>query len=115
LANLGFTASRERPSAEEMAKGSRARSRFGLARSDDEDVYSLGPAPARAVSEPLADALVADLCALITRAERAGLRPARAARWRALVRSQGASRETLLRCERRLRLWIHAPKLRDLP
>src|SRR5437868_10652625 len=40
LANLGFTASRERPSAEEMAKVSRARVRSGL--------YSLGvrePAP----------------------------------------------------------------------
>lgn len=111
LANLGFTASRERPSAEEMAKASRARA-LSLARADDGDRYSLGGAPPRAVSEPPADALVADLCSLITRAERAGLRAARAARWRALVQSRGVSRETLLRCERRLRLWIHAPRLR---
>jgi hypothetical protein len=95
LANLGFTASRERPSAEEMAKASRARVRVQLHRDR----------PNSAIVDPV----VADLCALITRAERAGLRPRRAARWRQLVESGALSREALLRCERRLRLWIHAP------
>lgn len=94
LANLGFTASRERPSAEEMAKASRARVRRTL--------------PNASMTDPL----VADLCALITRAERAGLRARRAARWRAIVASGALSSDALLRCERRLRLWIHAPKRR---
>jgi len=115
LANLGFTASRERPSAEEMAKVSRARSRLGISRSDGAAIYSLGAPSGAMVSEPPADPLVADLCTLISRAERAGLRHSRATRWRALVRSGTVSRETLLRCERRLRLWIHAPKLPRLP
>src|SRR5690242_17652020 len=98
LANLGFTASRERPSAEEMAKASRARVRVQLHRNP----------PNGAARDPL----VADLCALITRAERTGLRARRAARWREIVASGTLSREMLLRCERRLRLWIHAPKRR---
>src|SRR5690242_31080 len=89
LANLGFTASRERPSAEEMAKASRARVRLRIAPNDR--------AP---------DPLVADLCALIDRAERQGLRSRRAIRWRSLVASGAVSPETLLRCERRLRLWV---------
>jgi len=92
LANLGFTASRERPSAEEMAKASRARVRLGIVRPNDD---GLG-------------ALAADLCALITRAERVGLRASRAERWRQLVTSGDVPDETLLRCERRLRLWILA-------
>lgn len=96
LANLGFTASRERPSAEEMAKASRARTRL----------HRYAP------NGTTLDPLVADLCALITRAERAGLRARRATRWRELVASGALSRDALLRCERRLRLWIHAPKRR---
>jgi hypothetical protein len=112
LANLGFTASRERPSAEEMAKVSRARVRHANASPSPGGVYPLGATPERhAVAEPN-DPLVADLWALLARAERAGLRPARARRWRALVAAGGISRDTLLRCERRLRLWIHAPRVR---
>ena len=98
LANLGFTASRERPSAEEMAKASRARVRVQLHRDP----------PNGAARDPV----VADLCALITRAERSGLRARRAAQWREIVASGALSRDALLRCERRLRLWIHAPKRR---
>jgi hypothetical protein len=90
LANLGFTASRERPSAEEMAKASRARVRIGIVRPNDESLR----------------ALIADLGALIDRAGRVGLRPERAARWRRRLLLGGISGETLLRCERRLRLWV---------
>lgn len=112
LANLGFTASRERPSAEEMAKVSRARVRLANAEPTPDGVYSLGsPLATTRVAEPN-DPLVADLWALLARAERAGLRAARARRWRALVAAGGIPRETLLRCERRLRLWIHAPRVR---
>ena len=92
LANLGFTASRERPSAEEMAKVSRGRVRMGIVRPDDESLR----------------ALIADLGTLIDRAERVGLRPERAARWRRRLILGGISGETLLRCERRLRLWVLA-------
>src|SRR5690349_22208877 len=92
LANLGFTASRERPSAEEMAKMSRGRVRMGIVRPNDESLR----------------ALIADLGALIDRAERVGLRPERAARWRRRLLLGGISGETLLRCERRLRLWVLA-------
>ena len=58
LANLGFTASRERPSAEEMAKASRARVRLGGPPDEREDV--------------------ADFLALVKAAERLGLRARRA-------------------------------------
>lgn len=117
LANLGFTAARERPSAEEMAKASRARTRAAAEQPATPGVYRF----ARSTSGPPRhdppngsgrDPLVADVCALITRAERTGLRARRAARWREIVASGTLSRETLLRCERRLRLWIHAPKRR---
>ena len=92
LANLGLTASRERPSAEEMEKASRMRARFGLVRPQDESVR----------------ALVADLGALIDRAERVGMRAERAAQWRRALAATALSTETLLRCERRLRLWVLA-------
>lgn len=117
LANLGFTASRERPSAEEMAKASRARVRAAAEQPVSASVYrfvrSTDTLQRRELPNGAArDPLVADLCALITRAERTGLRPRRAAQWREIVASGALSRETLLRCERRLRLWIHAPKRR---
>ena len=99
LANLGFTASRQRPSAEEMAKASRARVRLAIARDE--------PA-SRPPNEERMNPLVGDLYVLIARAERRGLRPKRAARWRALIASADLATETLLRCERRLRLWIQA-------
>ena len=119
LANLGFTASRERPSAEEMAKVSRARVRVAAEQPAQAGVYPFGGTRSTSVlahrdlpNGSVTDPVVADLCALISRAERAGLRAARAARWRAVVASGVLSSETLLRCERRLRLWIHAPKRR---
>ena len=120
LANLGFTASRERPSAEEMAKFSRARVRAANGHdSPPTGVYPFGvtrpgaPAQVRESSNEIAlDPLAADVCALIVRAQRAGLRGARARRWLEIVSSGRVPRETLLRCERRLRLWVHAPKVR---
>lgn len=120
LANLGFTASRERPSAEEMAKVSRARVRAANGQdSPPAGVYAFGPArpgaPVHVQESPneiALDPLAADVCALIVRAQRAGLRGARARRWIEIVASGRVPRETLLRCERRLRLWVHAPKVR---
>jgi hypothetical protein len=92
LANLGFTASRERPSAEEMAKASRARAALGIVRRNDASLRSL----------------IADLTALIDRAERVGLRAERAARWRRELVDGALSKEALLRRERRLRQWVLA-------
>ena len=135
LANLGFTASRERPSAEEMAKVSRARVRSANGQDTPPlGVYQLAAArsssplchpeggegsavPSRSrvresPNEAPLDPLAADICALIIRAQRAGLRETRARRWLAMVASGRLPRETLLRCERRLRLWVHAPKVR---
>ena len=119
LANLGFTASRVRPSAEEMAKASRARARAAAEPPAPAGVYPLGGAHITSVraarSTPnasMTNPVVADLLSLITRAERAGLRAKRATRWRDVVASGALSSEALLRCERRLRLWIHAPKRR---
>jgi len=92
LANLGFAAARERPSAEEMVKASRARVRLGIVPPNDNGC----------------SAIVADLRALIARAERLGLRAVRAARWRERLAVGDIPDDTLLRCERRLRLWVHA-------
>jgi hypothetical protein len=89
LANLGFTASRERPSAEEMAKASRVRARLRIT-PNDRPPYSL----------------VTDLYALIDRAERQGLRLRRAIRWRSMLAAGSVPTDVLLRCERRLRLWV---------
>ena len=96
LANLGFTASRFRPSAEEMAKAARTRSR--LVR------HTL------AVHEPAISSVqslyLADLLTLISAAERAGLRRARASAWRATLTTEPMDDASLLRLERRLRGWI---------
>lgn len=120
LANLGFTASRERPSAEEMAKVSRARVRAANGQDNASlGVYQLGASRSaltarvrESPNETVLDPLAADLCALIVRAQHAGLREARARRWMEVVASGRMPREMLLRCERRLRLWVHAPKVR---
>lgn len=111
LANLGFTASRERPSAEEMAKASRTRLRLGFARHEAHNESPVRSIAAPRLREPNAEhrgPVVADLFALLIRAQRLGLRPARAARWQRLLLEQEIAPDLLLRCERRLRLWIQA-------
>jgi hypothetical protein len=54
---------------------------------------------------PAAD-LVSDLVRLIEAAEYHGLRPARAARWRAQLLATTYPPDVLTRCERRLRGWL---------
>ena len=95
LANLGFTASRLRPSAEEMAKAARARTRIGRQR--------------LAVREPVSTPhamYLGDLLNLVASAERIGLRPARAARWREHLHDRPYDDRVLVQLERRLRDWI---------
>ena len=97
LANLGFQAGRGRPSAEEMAKAARERARRAAPVSH----------PASA-APPFRPHLFADLDRLIEQARHAGLRPARAARWRArlLAPERPWTGEELLRAERWLRGWV---------
>lgn len=96
LANLGFTASRLRPSAEEMAKAARARARIGRQR--------------LAVREPVVSPshamYLGDLLNLVAAAERIGLRPARATRWRDQLHDRPFDDRQLVVLERRLRDWI---------
>jgi len=96
LANLGFTASRLRPSAEEMAKAARARARIGRQK--------------LAVKEPAVSAshamYLGDLLNLVAAAERLGLRPSRAARWRQHLHNTPYEDRVLVQLERRLRDWI---------
>jgi hypothetical protein len=51
-------------------------------------------------------ALVADLGALVTRAERYGLRARRAAAWRARLRTGDDGTDALHAAEQRLRAWV---------
>ena len=134
LANLGFTASRQRPSREEMEKATRVRAK--LARQAAREAARVRPPaafdgptmpPLRAVREPVAPAresatslspsstkppratetrIVEDLLDLVERAERAGLRAERAARWCRLLRTQPYAVRELATWEQRLRAWV---------
>ncbi|MEO8880740.1 MAG: hypothetical protein ABI446_10115 [Gemmatimonadaceae bacterium] len=92
LANLGFTASTERPSREEMVRVAHARQ-----------------APRRvAIAPPLqsrADAL-GDVLALLARARIAGMRPARASRSSARLLASPPTGHELARIASRLRAWL---------
>ena len=112
LANLGFTASRLRPSAEEMAKAARARARLparplAVHESVHESVRALAHESARIPVCNLVDSpLRADLLTLVSVAERAGLRPLRATAWRARLSTAAGDDGALLPLEQRLRRWI---------
>ena len=115
LANLGFTAARERPSAEEMQKAARVRARLTshrvvertparsapAASADTLAVHHLGASPRQSYAN-----IISDLLRLLERAERHGLRPDRAYRWRETLLVRQFSPEVLLTCERRLRAWL---------
>ena len=96
LANLGFTASRLRPSAEEMAKAARVRARIGRQRL----------AVREAGVSRIESMYVHDLLNLVNAAERIGLRPARGARWRERLAASPPEEQQLVLLERRLRDWI---------
>jgi hypothetical protein len=99
LANLGFTASRLRPSAEEMAKAARARARIGRQRLVVREPVVPPVSPSQAM-------YLGDLLNLVAAAERIGLRPARAARWRRHLHDTSYEDRELVQFERRLRDWI---------
>jgi hypothetical protein len=100
LANLGFTAARARPSAEEMAKSERIRRR----------VAEPAPERYRVNEDPrqIRANIIHDLVRMIGAAERAGLRPIRAERWRRFILTTPVDPARLNVWEARLRDWIHA-------
>jgi hypothetical protein len=115
LANLGFTAAKERPSAEEMQKAARVRTRLASHRVAERPPVRAGRAiPADALTVRCVDSsprqsyanIISDLLRLLERAEGHGLRPERAGRWRATLLTQQLSPEFLMACERRLRGWL---------
>jgi hypothetical protein len=108
LANLGLTASRSRPSIEELEKAARLRARLGLSRAG---------APPHVVREPEAAAYdtspiqtlanrVTDVLMLIAEAERAGLSAKRVRQLRATVGGAAVDVVTVERAELALRQWL---------
>lgn len=109
LANLGFTASRERPSAEEMAKASRARARLKLKPAPTESTSASREESAPTENRPpttVHSTLARDLLNLIDRAALLGIRAARIEGWKATIITDAVPSADLVRCERRLRGWI---------
>jgi len=96
LANLGFTASKNRPSLEEIEKAARARTRMVLA-----DRYQ------DASSDTLEDVLT-----LVRTAERYGLRTRRATWLRIRIRRGLFTPPQLTRLSRTLRRWVRADAVR---
>jgi hypothetical protein len=113
LANLGFTASAERPSREEMARVARARQaplRVAASRprsAAPAPASALGSASSREVPLPQsrADAL-GDVLSLLALACDSGMRPARAARASARLLAEPPSHNDLARIASRLRAWM---------
>ena len=109
LANLGFTASTQRPSAEEMASASRARARLAGGTTYPSSTRPT-PTANHGVAEPAPvptdDPLRADLRLLLESAERAGVKPARLAAARQTMERAGVRREELERLERGVRAWL---------
>ncbi len=100
LANLGLTASRNRPSREEMAKADRHRAR--LARIRESDSRNVSYADDRLAK--LADATL-DTLRLLQTARRSGFDPARMVSMREKVQ-RGVSLASLERLESVLRHWL---------
>lgn len=114
LANLGFTASRERPSIEEMTKTWRVRARLATGASRPRRAapgFESQPnlnASAQIEDDPLQRRAneLADVLALVRMGERLGLRSARAAWLRRRLLFDGAAPEALERWAGVLRRWV---------
>lgn len=113
LANLGFTASGQRPSLEEMAKAARARSRLGTTRAlatRPGTVPGTGPAPApegdTAPDSPNHLSAVLDALDLLEVAESHGMDPDRVQRLRMRLIGGGLRLRAIERIERAVRGWL---------
>ena len=108
LANLGLTASSNRPSREEIAKANRERARriAEHARRPREPSQRLTrqPTSARPDLQSRADRVM-DALGLLAEAERAGLSQSRARRMRTALSSTATTHATIERVERVLRAW----------
>ena len=112
LANLGLTASAQRPSREEMAKANRERA-LRVAEVSPRRLTT-SPPPASIALQRNADRVM-DALDLLAVAQRAGLTPCRARRLRETLMRPPVSDATVNRIERMLRSWIasrHALRLR---
>jgi hypothetical protein len=103
LANLGFTAAKERPSTEEMQKAARARARLARpGRAAVPPSMTLAADPRQSPAN-----VVADLLRLVAHAAaHSGLRAQRAQCWRTTLLTRRLSPELLTTYECRLRAWI---------
>jgi len=104
LANLGFTASAERPSREEMMRVSRARQaplRVAAPRQRSIQRTTASSTLLQSHADALSDAL-----SLLALARQAGMRPARAARSSARLLARPPAHEDLTRIASRLRAWL---------
>ncbi len=112
LANLGFTASAQRPSLEEMASANARRiAQVRRAARVAEAAPPVQSQPAYAPGDPADPAgmdapLRADVRTLVDNAEREGLRPARVAAVRELANRPDATPAQLEEVERGLRAWL---------
>jgi hypothetical protein len=124
LANLGLTASSQRPSREEMAKANRERARriaevrepspsSGAARQPGLTSRPSSPSPSSVALQRRADRVM-DALDLLAQAERAGLPPRRGRHLQHAMTEPTASIATIERVERLLRSWIAARHARHL-
>ena len=120
LANLGLTASPQRPSREEIEKANRARAARAvekLRRSGTpaaaERLTTGAPAPQSASLQRRADRVL-DALDVLAQAARAGLAPGRARALRAALNDANTSELTVERVERMLRAWTAARHARHL-
>lgn len=118
LANLGFTASRKRLTAEEMEKADRTRraggSPLGIGtRPPEPPSFPSGPmasapaaAPAHGAEQPAGRHAIADVLALLDTAERSGYSVERGQSVRQRLAGGDVPASSLLRVERALRRWL---------
>lgn len=113
LANLGLTASSQRPSREEIDKANRERARRVA---ENAPAPRVGPPPSLTSRAPTAGGAamqrradrMMDALDLVGQAERAGLSPKRARRLRIALTETAASTATIERVERVVRSWTAA-------
>ena len=109
LANLGLTASKQRPSVEEMQKAARARRSRNMASDSGNTGAMVAESPPGYRHES------ADLLELLGDAERAGLSAQRAQRLRdQLERGPSIPSARVAEIERSLRNWLHKRERKDV-
>jgi hypothetical protein len=112
LANLGLTASAQRPSREEMLKANHERA-LRVSEASPRRLTTTGLPPGSVTLQRKADRMM-DALDLLAVAQRAGLTPCRARRLRETLMRPTVSNATVNRVERVLRSWVdsrHALRL----